>query len=148
MSKEDANGLNQVPTEPPWPARTEAGLALAHFPVTRSGNRLESRAVSDSGRSDRVEALIHNLRQALTCLRRVLELSLRGEGGPEVYRAAIEEALVQADRLFRLLESFREPAAGAVQAEMRWPVAPWDPIIEAVSRREEVSKGPDRAHGL
>ncbi|HZO99791.1 MAG TPA: hypothetical protein VFD30_05840 [Terriglobia bacterium] len=148
MSKEDANGLNQVSTEPPWPARTEAGLALAHSLVARLENRLESRDVGDPDRSDRVGAIIHSLSQPLTCLRGVLELSLLGEGGPEVYRAAIEEALVQADRLFRRLESFRESAAGTLQVEMRRPVTPCVPIIEAVSRREEVSKGPDRAHGL
>jgi signal transduction histidine kinase len=148
MSKEDARGLNQVSTEPSWPARVEAGSALAHSLVARSENRLEACAVGDPDRSDRVGAIIHSLSQPLTCLRGVLELSLLGEGGPEVYRAAIEEALVQADRLFRLLESCREPAAGAVQAEMRRPVAPSAPNIEPVSKREEVSKGPDRAHGL
>lgn len=53
-------------------------------------------------------AIIHRLSQPLTALRGSLELALAGEPTAVEYRAALQESLIQADRVISLLKSLRE----------------------------------------
>ncbi len=96
-------------------------------------NRAGLRAPHNPDCKDCMDAVIHSLSQPLTCLRGPLELSLLGKGSPEAYRAAIEDAVAQADRLFRLLDSFRELTEGPVTAGASEPVALRDLVLDVLN---------------
>lgn len=96
--------------------KARTGLAPAPSP----GGPPRPREAADE--ADGILAIVHRLSQPLTALRGTLEIGLLTDRSPADYRAALEEALQQADRLIRLLGSLRELAEAGEAANSCEPL--------------------------
>ena len=92
---QDANTLPALSTRGPIPSPTghdSAGTSLQENDPTRT--------------------FLHQMSQTLTSLRGTLELALLVDGDAQGYRGAIQQSLVQAERLVQLFKSYRASAQG------------------------------------
>ena len=104
--------LPMVTAEGEW-GPSPAGDALPASSVPRPAAQPSGGSDSLSNslpESDRTCAFLHQLSQTLTSLRGTLELALLTDADVQEYRRAIQQALVQAERLVQLFRSFRETA--------------------------------------
>jgi hypothetical protein len=84
------------------------GLPGAPRPQTVIPPRVEGDlSINRRSHKDRTRVFLHQLSQALTSLRGVLELALLIDGDEQEYRRAIQQSLAQAEGLVQTFKSFR-----------------------------------------
>jgi hypothetical protein len=99
--------------EEEWTSFEVVGVfpATGAHPAPRQGVESPSPANSPDENS-RTSFFLHQLSQALTSLRGILELALLGDSDAEEYRKVIQQSLARAEDLVQLFKSYRALSDG------------------------------------
>jgi hypothetical protein len=101
LNQEEWRNLEYADTLPALSTRVPIPAPIGH-----------DSSVTSLQENDPTRTFLHQMSQTLTSLRGTLELALLVDCDAQGYRGAIQQSLVQAERLVQLFKSYRASAQG------------------------------------